>query len=150
MGNARWREADAAAYDSPMHDVRDVGGTPGGLPEFVVGLGLTGLGAYLFMDRVTVHGGYWNFYGSSQTSFGITLFPVMIGIGALFYNGKSPLGWILFVGGMLAIFAGIIANLQVHFRSTTLTATLIILGLLAAGIGLMLKALRPHGTKGDG
>ena len=112
--------------------------------------GLAGLGAFLLMDRVTVHGGYWDFYGSSQTSFGITLFPVMIGIGALFYNASSPVGWVLFGGGMLVIFAGIIANLRVHFQATSLFATLMILGSLAAGIGLIIKALRPHGEKKDG
>jgi hypothetical protein len=37
---------------------------------------------------------------------------------------------------------GVIANLQVHYCSTSLWATLIVLGLLAGGVGLVLRSLR--------
>lgn len=126
-----------------MHDLRDVGGTRGGLLHFVIGLGLTVVGAYLFFDRVTVHGGYWSFGGSVGSSFGITMIPTLIGLGMLFYDGKSWLGWILFVGGLLVIAAGVIANLQIHFQSTSLFQTLVMLGMAVAGLGLMLRALAP-------
>ncbi len=130
-----------------MHDLRDVGGTRGGLLPFIVGLGLTIVGGYLFFDRVTVHGGYWSFGGSFGSSFGITLIPTLIGLGMLFYDGRSWLGWILFVGGLLVIAAGVIANLQIHFRSTSLFQTLIMLGMAVAGIGMMLRALAPMEVK---
>lgn len=126
-----------------MHDLRDVGGTPGGLGLFIIGLFLAGLGAYLFLDRVTVSSGYWSFFGSAGSSFGVTLIPVMIGIAMLFYDGGSVLGWILFVGGLLAILAGLLANLHVHFHSTSLVSTLIMTGLMAAGIGLIIRSTRP-------
>lgn len=128
-----------------MHDLRDVGGTKGGFVSFVMGLGLTIIGGYLFFDRVTVHGGYWNFGGSAGTAFGITLVPTMIGLGMLFYDGKATLGWILFVGGLLAITVGVIANLQIHFQGTSLFQTLLMLGMPAVGIGLMMRALAPMG-----
>lgn len=130
-----------------MHDLRDVGGTQGGLIHFVVGLGLVIVGGYLFLDRVTVFGGYWSFFGTAGTSFGITLIPVMLGIGMLFYDGKSVLGWVLMIGGVLVILAGVIANLRVHFAATSLTHTLVILGMFAGGVGLVLRSLRPVGTK---
>lgn len=126
-----------------MHDLRDVGGTPGGLGLFLIGLFLAGLGAYLFLDRVTVSSGYWSFFGGAGTSFGLTLIPVLIGIAMLFYDGGSVLGWILFVGGLLAIVAGLIANLNIHFHSTSLMGTLIMTGLMAAGIGLIIRSTRP-------
>jgi len=128
-----------------MHDLRDVGGTPGGLGDFLLGLGMAVVGLYLLFDRVTVTGGYWAFgsYGQDR-SFGLTLIPVMAGVGALFYNGRSVLGWLLFGGGLLAIVAGVIANLQMHFQPSSLVNTLIILGLLSGGVGLFFKALRPH------
>ncbi|MBT9554837.1 MAG: hypothetical protein IV100_02360 [Myxococcales bacterium] len=126
-----------------MHDLRDVGGTEGGFTQFIVGFGLAILGGYLFLDRVTVHGGYWQFAGTGTTSFGITLIPTLLGLGALFYDGASKLGWLLFGGGLLVIFGGVIANLQIHFRATSLFSTLIVLGCLAAGIGMMLRSLRP-------
>ncbi|MEW5849395.1 MAG: hypothetical protein AB2A00_11305 [Myxococcota bacterium] len=130
-----------------MHDLKDVGGTPGGLVDFLVGLIMAAVGLYLLFDRVTVHGGYWTFFGDQDRSFGITLIPVLFGVGALFYNGRSILGWLTFLGGLLLIITGIIANLQIHFRSTSLLNTLIMLGLLAGGVGLILRALRPHPRK---
>jgi hypothetical protein len=125
-----------------MHDLRDVGGTRGGLPHFLVGLVMTLLGGYLFLDRVTVYGGYWRFMDSQSTSFGITLIPLLFGIGMLFYNGSSKLGWFLTLGTFLLIVAGIIANLEVHYRGTSLWGTLIMLGLFAGGIGLVLRSVR--------
>lgn len=127
-----------------MHDLRDVGGTSGGLVSFLVGLGLAGLGAYLLMDRVTVYGGFWSFYGmDSRGSFGVTLLPVLFGLGTLFYDGRSKLGWLLFVGGLLVILAGIIASMEIYFQATSLPVTLIILFTMVAGVGLILRSLRP-------
>src|SRR5687768_13865666 len=100
-----------------MHDLRDVGGTKGGLGHFLIGFALLCVGGYLLMDRVSVHGGYWSFFGSAQSSFGVTLIPLLIGIAMLFYNGRSAFGWFLTGGGMLVLFAGVIANLQIHFRA---------------------------------
>lgn len=129
-----------------MHDLRDVGGTKGGLVHFLVGLGMALIGGYLFLDRVTVHGGFWNFgVGSSGTSFGITLIPLLFGVGILFYNGKSILGWVLTVATSVAIFAGVIANLSIHFRGTSLMSTVIMLSLLAGGLGLIFRSLRSVG-----
>lgn len=125
-----------------MHDLRDVGGTKGGFVHFIVGLVMTVLGAYLFLDRVTVHGGYWHFFGSQGTSFGVTLIPLLFGIGLLFYDGASKLGWFLSICGFLTIVAGLIANLQVHFHATSLWVTLTLLVLFVGGIGLILRSLR--------
>ena len=125
-----------------MHDVRDVGGTKGGLGYFIFGFALLVVGGYLLLDRVTVHGGYWSWFGSAQSSFGVTLIPLLLGIGILFYDGKSLIGWVLSGSGALVLFAGIIANLQIHFRSTSLFNTLIMLGLIMSGLGLMSRALK--------
>jgi len=128
---------------APMHDLRDVGGTKGGLGSFVAGLAMTLVGCYLFLDRVTVHGGYWRFFGSQGTSFGSTLLVMLIGVGLLFYDASNKLGWLLSAGGFLLIVTGIIANLEIYFRATSLFTTLTLLGLLCGGIGLVLRSLRP-------
>jgi len=128
-----------------MHDLRDVGGTKGGLGTFVAGLAMTLVGCYLFLDRVTVHGGYWRFFGSQGSSFGSTLLLMLIGVAMLFYDGRSKLGWLLAGGGLLLIVSGLIANLEVHFRATSLVSTLISLGLLFGGIGLVMRSLRSAG-----
>jgi hypothetical protein len=63
----------------------------------------------------------------------------------LFYNAKSVLGWFLAAAGALVIFAGIIANLQIHFRATSLFNTLIMLALIMAGLGVMSRSLKASG-----
>ena len=110
--------------------------------NFLVGFGLVIVGTYLLMERVTVQGGYFGFFGSYGASFGITMLPVMFGIGMLFYDGSSILGRLLFFGGLLVIFAGILANMNIYFRSTSLFDTLMIVGVIAAGVGLVLRSLR--------
>ena len=122
---------------------RGAGGTPGGVGEFFFGLILAGIGCYLLLDRVHVQTGWgWRFGGTN--TFGITLIPLLLGVGLLFYNGKSTIGWILTVGGVLFIIAGIIANMDIYFYRTTLLNTIIMLVLIAGGLGLILRSLRPH------
>ncbi|HST57402.1 MAG TPA: hypothetical protein VLK84_01865 [Longimicrobium sp.] len=121
---------------------RGAGGTPGGLLEFVMGTAMAVAGAYLLTTRVTVTSGFWGWWGDS--TFGLTLVPLLIGIGLLFFNGRSVLGWLLMIGGAVIILAGIITNLQMYFRPTSLFATLMMLGLLAAGLGVVARSLRSH------
>ena len=140
----------------PMHDLRDVGGTRGGLGTFLVGCALLIGGLYLLFDRVDVHGGYWGWgWGGRDGSFGVTLIPLLAGVAMLFWNGSSKIGWLLAGGGLVIILAGIISNMQIHFQRTSLTTTLIILGLIAGGVGTIARSLRPSGggagsTPGDG
>ncbi len=120
----------------------DVGGTPGGLGHFLLGFAMTCVGGYLLTNQVMVGSGYWNFYGNN--TFGITLLPMLIGIGLLFFSGRSTIGWLLTAGGALFILAGVIANLHVYFQPTSLFNTIVMLVLLAGGIGLIARALRPQ------
>jgi hypothetical protein len=122
--------------------LRDVGGTPGGLGHFLLGFAMTCIGGYLLTHQVIVAGSYWSFYGGN--TFGITLIPLLIGVAMLFWNGRSVLGWLLAAGGALFILAGVIANLHVYFQPTSLFNTLVMLVLLAGGLALIARALRPH------
>jgi hypothetical protein len=125
---------------------RDAGGTPGGLGHFVLGFLMVCIGGYLLVNQVTVAGGYWDFFGGN--SFGITLLPMLFGIGLLFWRGRSILGWILTVAGALFIFAGILANLHIYFRPLSLFNTIVLLVLLAGGLGLIARSLQSHGARG--
>ncbi len=122
----------------------NVGGTPGGLGHFLIGLAMACTGGYLLTNQVMVVGSYWNFYGTN--SFGVTLIPMLIGIGLLFWNGRSIIGWLLTGAGALFIFAGVIANMHIYFQPTSLFNTIVMLVLLAGGIGLIARALRPYGA----
>ena len=127
-----------------MEDRRfsDVGGTPGGLGHFLLGVAMACVGGYLLSSRVMVATSYWNFYG--QHSFGITLLPMLAGIALLFWNGRSVAGWLLTGAGALFIFAGIISNMHIYFAPTTLFETIVMLVLLVGGLGLIARAMFPH------
>jgi len=120
---------------------RGAGGTHGGVTTFFLGVALAAAGAYLLTSRVTVQTGGWHVWGYS--GFGLSLIPLMLGIGMLFYDGRSMIGKLLAFVGVVIIFAGIIMNLNVYFQQTPLFATLMMLAMLAGGIGLILRSLRP-------
>lgn len=132
--------------EEPAGRLRNPGGTSGGVGEFLIGLALLIAGGYLFLDNVTVStaGNWgWGWFGSNRL-FGVTLIPLFIGIAVLFFNGRSPIGWVLTVGSAIVIGVGIVANLTVQWRPTSLYFTLIIIGLMAAGIGFIARSVRPH------
>src|SRR5215213_3238677 len=118
------------------------GGTPGGLIEFFIGLGMAIAGAFLLTNQVTVTSGYWTLWG--YNTFGLSLIPLIFGIGILFFNGKSVLGWILLFAGIVIIGTGVLMNLQIYFQPTSLFNTIVMLVLLAGGIGLVAKGIAAH------
>jgi hypothetical protein len=120
----------------------DVGGTPGGIGHFLIGLAMACLGAYLLSNQVMVASSYWTFNGTN--AFGLTLLPMLIGIGMLFWSGRSIIGWLLTAAGAIFILAGVLLNLHIYFRPTSLFNTIVMLVLLAGGLGLVARALAPH------
>ena len=126
--------------------IRGAGGTPGGIGEFVLGVIMAVAGAYLITTQVVVTSGFWSIWG--YNAFGLSLFPLIFGIGILFFNGKSIIGWALLAIGLVIIFTGIIMNLNIYFQRTSLFNTILMFVLLAGGIGLILRALAPHRERG--
>ena len=118
------------------------GGTSGGIGQFFLGLTLLVIGLYLFLSRVIVVSNLWTLLGIN--AFGIALIPLVIGIALLFFNAKSIAGWILGIGSFLVILVGIITNLTFFFMPTNLLVTLLMLAMIGAGIGLMLRGMKPH------
>jgi len=130
-------------------DIKSVGGTPGGTRVFLLGMIMTIVGGYLLFNQVQVHGGYWNWgFGGYGRSFGITLIPLLFGVGILFVNGKSFAGRFLTGAGALIIVTGIIANLDIHFQQTSMINIMIMLVLLVGGIGLIVRSVLPM-IRGD-
>jgi uncharacterized protein len=119
---------------------RGAGGTPGGVGQFVIGIVMAAAGGYLLLNQVQVTTSFWHFWGGS--SFGLTLLPLLVGIGLLFFNGRSVAGWLLSIAGLAIIIAGILMNMDIYFRQTSLFNTLVMLGLLAGGCGLVARSLR--------
>ena len=123
----------------------DVGGTPGGIGEFVIGFVMACVGGYLLSNQVSIVGSYWSFYGAN--TFGVTLIPMLLGIALVFFNGKSVIGWVLTAGGFLFILAGVIANMHIYFQPTTLFNTIVMLVLLVGGLSLVARSVTTHETK---
>jgi hypothetical protein len=120
--------------------MKGAGGTSGGIGMFLGGAAMVVAGGYLLLTRVSVVSSAWQFYGYS--AFGLSLFPLLIGIGVLFYNGRSLVGWLLTGAGALIILVGIVANLHIYFQPTSLFDTLVMLGLLTGGLGLIARSLQ--------
>ena len=120
--------------------VRGAGGTSGGMGLFLVGLGTAVAGGWLLTNQVTVTSGFWQWGG--YNTFGLSLIPLIVGIGFLFFNGRSIVGWLLTFCGAIIILAGIITNLEIYFRPTSLFNTVMMLILLAGGIGLVARSLK--------
>jgi hypothetical protein len=79
--------------------LNDAGGTPGGLGHFLIGFAMACVGGYLLSNQVAVVGSYWSFYGTN--TFGITLLPMLIGVGILFWSDRNIVGWLLAIAGAL-------------------------------------------------
>lgn len=122
--------------------LRGAGGTSGGIGEFLAGLAMAIAGGYLLTNQVSVTSGYWRPWG--YNGFGLSLIPLVVGFGMLFFNGRSIIGWLLALGGSVIIFVGILTNLDIYFRETSLFNTILMLFLLAGGVGLIARSLRAH------
>src|SRR3954471_15501078 len=101
------------------------GGTPGGIGIFFLGLAMAAAGGWLLTNQVVVTS---EFFASGfmvpivnyrMHSFGLSLLPFIIGIGFLFFNGKSLTGWVLAIGGLSIIIVGILMSLHVYFQPTS-------------------------------
>lgn len=126
-------------YSAPM---RGAGGTEGGIGQFFLGVAMAVGGGYLLTNQVEVTSGFWSSFGPH--TFGLSLLPLVLGVGVLFFDGRSIVGWLLTVSGATIIFLGILMNMHIYFRETTLYNTLVMLVLLAGGLGLVARSLRPY------
>lgn len=135
-----------------MARLNDAGGTNGGAGRFLIGLLMIVVGGYLFLDNIHVVNRFgfstalFGFGGYSVRS-GMILVPFIFGVGMVFYNARSIIGWGLVIGSLAAFGFGVITS--VHFRLRTMTAfdIMTILVLLVGGIGLFLSSLKDLSDK---
>ena len=113
--------------------------------QFFIGIILLGVGLFIFSNKVIVttlwyHWGFFSF-GGHNFSNGLIVFPLIIGIIMFFYNPKSIPAKIVIILGAIFIIVTIIMSVHISFTSTTLYEYIIILGMIAAGGGLLLRSL---------
>ena len=129
--------------------IHGAGGTSGGTTRFVLGIALFVAGIYLLLKNIYVQNnvGFGNAMyalgGFSVTS-GMLLIPFVIGVSMLFFNYKNIIGWVLAVGAIGLIIVGVITS--IHFTLAGITAfdILIILVIIAGGLGLFLSSFRKY------
>lgn len=111
--------------------------------EFYIGLILLALGLFFILNKTVVSSGF-GFYswriGNFSISSGLIVIPLIAGIIWLFYNPKSILAKILSILGGIFIIASIIMNIDIRFTTTSMFDYIIMLILMAAGAGLLLKS----------
>ena len=126
---------------------RGAGGSDGGTASFVVGLIMMIGGAYLLLNSIIVRpnmgfGAVAFRAGGLPVTSGFIMIPLAFGIGFIFYNSKSWLGWIVAGMSIIALVFGVVANMQLQFARLSVLDLIIILTLLVGGLGLFLRSLR--------
>jgi hypothetical protein len=145
----RARPADRPAVEA-MEKFKGVGGTPGGVGDFIMGLVMSSWGGYMILERLTVHSHFYlPWFGASRDGFGPVFSIFLIGVFFLFLDGKSKLGWGFTLAGVALILWGVINSLHLYFQQTSMLHTAIMFGLLFGGLGLIVKSLRPYEEQRD-
>ena len=121
------------------------GGTTGGLAMFFGGVIMSTAGLYLVSRTIILHTNFNDrFYG---IPFGLTLLPLIVGIGFLFFSAKSPAGWVLTILGITIILAEILVSMDMVLRPITLYQGIIMFGLFTGGIGLIMRSFKTVESK---
>lgn len=109
--------------------------------EFYVGLLLLSAGLFFILSKTMVSSGFYAWrIGNFNVSSGLVIVPLLIGIIWLFYNPKSFLAKLLSIVGAIFILASIIMGISISFSRTTLFDFIIMIVLMGAGAGLLLRS----------
>lgn len=125
---------------------RGAGGSEGGAGTFILAVIMMSVGGYLLLKGIIVRPTFgfrsvaFHVYGFPVTT-GIILIPFLLGIGGIFYDSRKLWGWAVAILAIVALIAGVIANMNIQIVTMSLFDLLLILVLLVGGVGLMLRAL---------
>jgi len=131
-------------------ETKGAGGTSGGIGTFILGFLMMCVGLYLLLSAIVVTQPFTLGYGLYSFSMfggifaitsGMILLPFVIGVGMIFYNGKSIAGWAIAIASLAALIFGVIASIHFTMRSMSLFDLLCILVLTVGGAGLFLRSL---------
>ena len=110
--------------------------------EFIIGLVCLAAGLFIFSQKVIVNTGFYRFHiGGFYVSSGLVVVPLLVGIIWLFFDFKSKIAKVIIGLGILFIVVSVIMNVRISLTTTSLFDYIIMLGLSAAGAGLLLKSM---------
>ncbi|MFZ5987690.1 MAG: hypothetical protein ACOYWZ_11275 [Bacillota bacterium] len=149
MNNDFFNESEDNDFELDKYKSRSSSSSKSSVLQFFSGIILFLIGAYLITQNTII---YTNFSALSDVlgfnmPFGLIILPLLIGIGILFFNSKSVLGWIVLVFGILSILLGILMALKIQFKPITLYFGILMYGMTAAGLGLFLKSIFGGGKR---
>lgn len=137
--------------------VRGAGGTPGGTWLFFAGLVLAAAGLWFFLSSVhvmtepcgMVSGFLGRGFGNAgpALSTGVVFVPIFAGLVLLFYDAGLKSGWALFYVGLAIIVIEILSRIRFQM-GMQVSSLLLMLGMIAAGIGMMLRSFRDQSGGG--
>lgn len=114
--------------------------------RFFVGLLMFSAGIYILLKSIHVSNSFsmsYRFgYGNVGVPAGVLFLGFILGVGMLFFNAKSPLGWIVTLLSVGFLIVGVIMNLHVSLASMDAFNFLSILVLVAGGGGLLFSSMR--------
>ena len=109
--------------------------------ELLIGIILLAAGLFMLSKRVIVHTGWYTWrIGSFYLSSGTVIIPLLIGIIWYFYNPKSFMSKVIIGLSIVFIVISIIMSVSLNFMATSMFDYVLILGMSAAGFGLILKS----------
>ena len=109
--------------------------------EFYMGILLIVAGLFFLLSKAVVRSGFYGFsLGGLSISTGLVVIPLMLGIIWLVNNPKSILARLITIAGSIFIVGSIIINIRITFTTTSMFDYLIMMLLIAGGLGLMIKA----------
>jgi len=135
--------------------VRGAGGSNGGLGQFFIGLIMMCGGFYMLLNSISVTSSFGlggrlysiSAFGGFGITGGMIMIPFLFGVGFIFYNAKSIIGWILSLGSVTALIFGVLSSVRFSLRSMTSFELIVILVLAIGGLGLFLRSLKAIDSK---
>lgn len=110
--------------------------------QFFLGVILLGTGLFMLSKRVMVHNSWYIWrIGTFDLSSGTVIIPLIIGIIWYFANPKSIASKVIITLGVIFIVATIIMSVRISFMTTSMFDYVLIIGMAAAGSGLLLKTV---------
>lgn len=109
--------------------------------EFYMGILLIIAGLFFLLSKAVVSSGFYGWtIGGMNVSTGIVVIPLMIGVIWLVNNPKSIIARLITIVGSLFIVGSIIINIRITFTTTSMFDYVVMMLLIAGGVGLILKA----------
>ena len=138
------------------------GGTDGGFFTFGIGFLLSAIAAWFLFDSVIATSGHGVISGfirgragvgmgrgfGHTTSMGVIFLPFLIGVVSLFYDASKKWAWFLMYIGLGIVAVEVLSHLRFVFSMKS-SHLLLIMGMFAAGVGLMLRSYKDTGQKID-